>query len=159
VSFAEGEETVSSVRRHARSSLWGPQRIDERGAKLVDFIRTFGFQVLNDSAQPPTFWTAVESSYIDVTLTSPTMSQFIGEWKVGQEWTSSDHNSVDIRMRVPRATGNERGEGTSRVVLTRTRSQRTCATLSRSRLEVLGLQSAEDVELVAQEFTVMLQSL
>jgi len=81
---------------------------------LVEFIRAFGFQVLNDVTQPPTFWTPTGSSFIDVTLASPTMSQFIGEWRVGQEWTSSDHNSVDIRVRVPRAADNKRGERTGR---------------------------------------------
>jgi len=48
------------------------------------------------------------SSYIDVALATPIISQFIGEWKVRQKWTSSYHNSVDIRVRVPKATGNER---------------------------------------------------
>jgi len=155
-----GKRLLVALDANARSSLWGPQRTDERGAKLADFIRAFGLQVLNDAIQPPTFWTTTGSSYIDVTLASPTMSQFIGEWKVRQEWTSSDHNSVDIRVRVPRATGDERGERTSRFDTRRADWDSFSANLrdlSRSRLEVLGLQSAGDVELIAQELTVVLQ--
>jgi hypothetical protein len=108
-----GKRLLVALDANARLSLWGPQRTDERGAKLEDLIRVFGFQVLNDAAQPPTYWTARESSFIDVTLASPTMSQFIGDWKVRQDWTSSDHNSVDIRVRVPRESSNDRGAVTS----------------------------------------------
>jgi len=63
-------------------------------------------------------------------------------------------------VRVPRAAGNERGGGTGRFD-TRLAdwdlfSGNLCD-LSRSRLEVLGLQSAEEVEFVAQELKAVLQ--
>jgi len=36
------------------------------------------------------------------------MSQFVGEWKVRNEWSTSDHNSIDIRLRVPKKS-DDRG--------------------------------------------------
>jgi len=96
-----GKRLLVALDANTRSSLWSPQRTDERGIKLVELIRAFGFQVLNDATQPPTFWTSTGSSYIDVTLASPTMSKFIGEWKVRQEWTSRPqlrgHQSVGAK--------------------------------------------------------------
>ena len=155
-----GKRLLVAVDANARSSLWGPQETDERGAKFEDLIRAFGLQVLNDAAQPPTYWTARGSSYIDVTLATPTMSQFIGEWKVRQDWTSSDHNSVDIMVRVPRGSSNDQGAKSNRFDTRRAdwdRFSESLSDLSKSHLEVLALQSAEDVELMAQELTVVLQ--
>jgi len=155
-----GKRLLVALDANARSSLWGPQKTDGRGERLVDLIRAFGLHILNDATQPPTFWTPTGSSFIDITLASPTMSQFIGEWRVRQEWTSSDHNSVDIRVRVPRVAGNERGGRTGRFDTRRADwdlFSGSLRDLSRSRLEVLGLQSAEEVEFIAQELTVVLQ--
>lgn len=154
-----GKRLLVAIDANARSSLWGPQSTDERGAILEDFIRAFGLQVLNDAAQPPTFSTVRGSSFIDVTLVSPAMSQFIGEWKVRENWTTSDHNSLDIRVRVPKRS-NDRETVTSRFNIRRAnwdRFDESLSDLSESRLEVLPLNSAEDVESMAQELTVVLQ--
>ncbi|KAK2578601.1 hypothetical protein KPH14_012220 [Odynerus spinipes] len=77
-----GQRLLVVLDANARSSLWGPQRTDKRGSKLEDPIRAFGMKVVNDASQPPNFWTANGSSYIDITLVSSAMSQFVGEWKV-----------------------------------------------------------------------------
>lgn len=154
-----GKRLLIAADANARSSLWGPQDTDERGAKFEDLIRAFGFQVLNDAAQPPTFWTARGSSFIDVTLASPNMSQFIDEWRVREDWTSSDHNSVDMRVGVPKGSGSGRS-GTGRFDTRRAdwdRFSDCLRDLSGSRLEVLQLQSAEEVESMAKELTAVLQ--
>nr|XP_012215484.1 PREDICTED: uncharacterized protein LOC105667926 [Linepithema humile] len=132
----------------------------ELGVIRPGAFKVLSSRILNDAAQQPTYWTAGGSSYIDVTLSSPTMSQFIGEWKVRHNWTSSDHNSVDVRVRVPKVTGNDRGAETNRFDTRRAdwdRFAENLRDLFRSQLEVLGLQSAEEVELMAQELTVVLQ--
>ncbi|XP_026830320.1 uncharacterized protein LOC113563197 [Ooceraea biroi] len=145
-----GKRILVAVDANARSSLWGPQRTDERGAKFEDRIRANGMCVVNRAGQPPTFWTTRGSSFIDVKLASPAMTQFIGDWTVRRDWTTSDHSAVDIRLRVPRvATGGDGCAGLTRFnvrwadweVFTQSLSD-----LSRSRLEVLDLASASKVE-------------
>ncbi|KMQ90177.1 reverse transcriptase [Lasius niger] len=153
-----GKRLIVAVDANARSSLWGSQETDDRGAKLEDLVRAYGIEVVNDVGQAPTFWTARGSSFIDVTLASPSISQFIGDWKVRCDWTTSDHNSVDIRLRVPRGRGGG-GTANTRFDIRRAdweRFSESLADLSRSRLEVLGLQSAEDVEEMANTLTIIL---
>ncbi|KMQ95340.1 TRAS5 protein [Lasius niger] len=114
--------------------------------------------MFNDVGQAPTFWTARGSSFVDVTLASPSMSQFIGDWKVRCDWTTSDHNSVDIRLKVPRGRGGG-GTANTRFDIRRAdweRFSESLANLLRSRLEVLGLQSADDVEKMADTLTIIL---
>lgn len=155
-----GKRLVIAVDANARSSLWGPQETDERGAQFEDLIRAFGLQVLNDAAQPPTYWTARGSSYIDVTLASPAISQFVGEWKVRRDWTTSDHNSVDVRLRVPRETGNDRATVSNRYDTRRADWEQFAESLrdfSESQLEGLNLESVGDVEIMAEKLTVVLQ--
>lgn len=149
-----GQRLLVAVDANARSSLWGPQRTDDRGAKFEDLIRANGITVVNDAGQPPTYWTERGSSYIDVTLASPTMNQFIGDWKVRCDWVTSDHNSVDVRLRVPKAAGNDQGVAGGRFDVNRADWERfaeSLANLSRSRLEVLDLTSATDIHVMADE--------
>lgn len=108
----KGNRLLVTIDSNARSSLWGPQEIDTKGPKLVDLISAYGMVVINNIGQGPTYRTARGASYIDVTLASPAMSQFLGEWKVRNNWTTSDHNSVDIRLRVPKAKSNDQEVGT-----------------------------------------------
>jgi len=70
-------------------------------------------QVLIWIEQGPTFWTIRGPSYIDVTLVSSSMSQFVGEWKVRSEWSTSDYNSIHIRLRVPKRS-DDRGTANMR---------------------------------------------
>lgn len=156
-----GKRVLVAVDANARSSLWGPQETDERGAKFEDLIRAFGMQVVNDAAQPPTYWTARGASYIDVTLASSTMSRFVGEWKVREDWTVSDHNSVDIRLRAPKESGVDRGASTDRFDTRRAdwdRFAESLTDLSRSELEVLRLESAADCEQMAKALATVLRT-
>ncbi|KMQ93077.1 TRAS6 protein [Lasius niger] len=121
-------------------------------------VVAYGIEVVNNVGQAPTFWTARDSSFIDVTLTSPSMSQFIGDWKVRCDWTTSDHNSVDITLRVPRGRGGG-DTANMRFDIHRAdwkRFSESLADLLRSRLEVLGLQSAEDVKEMTDTLTIIL---
>ncbi|KAL6416642.1 hypothetical protein ACFW04_013282 [Cataglyphis niger] len=129
------------------------------GAKFEDLIRSFGMNVVNDAGQGPTFWTARGSSFIDVTLTSPSMNQFIGDWKVRPDWTTSDHNAVDIRLRVPKGSGRDRGAANMRFDIRRADWERfaeSLTDLSRSKLEVLDLCSAIRVEEMAETMAAVL---
>ncbi|KMQ93113.1 retrovirus-related pol polyprotein [Lasius niger] len=148
------------VDANARSSLWCLHETVDRGAKLEDLIQANGIEVVNDVGQAPTFWMARGSSFIDVTLVSASMSQFIGDWKVRCDWTTSDHNSVNIRLRVPRGRGGG-GIANTRFDIRRADWKRffeNLTDLSRSRLEVLGLQSAEDVEEMADTHKIILNA-
>lgn len=155
-----GKRLIVAVDSNARSSLWGPQETDERGAQLEDLIRSFSLQIVNDADQPPTYWTARGSSFIDVTLASPAISQFVGEWRVRQDWTTSDHNSIDIRLRVPRETGNDRATVSNRYDTRRADWEQFAESLrnsSESQLKGLELESRENVEIMAEKLTVVLQ--
>ncbi|KAL0103807.1 hypothetical protein PUN28_017844 [Cardiocondyla obscurior] len=118
-----------------------------------DLIRAFGLNVVNRVGQPPTYWTPRGSSYIDVTLASPSMSRFIREWKVRCGWTTSDHNAVDIGLGMPKKSGGDRCVANSRFDVRRADWERFAGSLtdlSRSKLGVLELVSAEDVETMAE---------
>lgn len=151
-----GKRLLVAVDANARSSLWGPQETDERGAKFEDLIRAFGLQVVNRAGQSPTFWTARGSSFIDVTLASPSMTQFVGEWNVRCGWTTSDHNAVDIRLRVPRVAGCDQLTANMRFDTRRADWEQFAerlADLSGSKLEVLALESVADVEFMSEALT------
>lgn len=151
-----GKRLIVAVDANARSSLWGPQETDEKGALFEELIRAFGLSVVNRVDQGPTFWTTRGSSFIDVTLVSPSMSQFVGKWTVREDWTTSDHRAVDIRLRVPRAGGSDRRAATTRFDTRRANWERFADDLvqmSQLRLEVLDLTSSISVEHMARELS------
>ncbi|GBN08387.1 Retrovirus-related Pol polyprotein from type-1 retrotransposable element R1 [Araneus ventricosus] len=82
---------------NVRSSLWGPDVIDHRpldeGGPLVDLILARRLHVWNDPSSPPTFETERGRSWIDITLSSPSLSNRKGDWQV-HPTTLSDHNPI-----------------------------------------------------------------
>lgn len=153
-----GKRLLIAVDSNARSSLWGPQRSDERGEKFEELIRASDMHVLNRIEQGPTFWTARGSSYIDVTLGSSSMSQLVGEWKIRNEWSTSDHKSIDIRLRVPKRS-DDREMVNMRFDIRRADWERfaeTLTNLSKSRLETIEVSSADKVEEMAETLTTVL---
>lgn len=151
-----GQRVLVSLDANARSSLWGPQETNRRGAQLEELIREFGLHVVNDINQSPTYWTERGSSYIDVTLSSPSMTRFIGNWTVRDDWTTSDHNALDIRLRVPKAAVHDGLPETSRFNVKRAdwdRFTQTLTELSGTRLEGLPLTSTLEVETMARTLT------
>ena len=52
-----GKRLLISIDANARSSLWGPLGSDERVVQVEELSRSFGLHVVNDAAQPLTYWT------------------------------------------------------------------------------------------------------
>lgn len=102
-----GKRILVAIDANARSSLWGSPVTDGKGIKLENLIRAHGMIVVNKAGQPPTFWATHGSSFIDVTLASSNMSQFLGDWNVREGWTTSDHNSIEIGLGIPAVCGDE----------------------------------------------------
>ncbi|CAK9834251.1 Retrovirus-related Pol polyprotein from type-1 retrotransposable element R1 (Fragment), partial [Anthophora retusa] len=154
--FLRGKRIILGIDANARSSLWGPQGTDERGAQFEALIRSFGLGVVNDAAQSPTFTSTAGSSYIDVTLASPSILPFFRRWKVRCDWASSDHNAVEIRLMAPKAVGSEQSAEKPRFNTRRADWDLYSAKLSdlsRSRLEGIELDSPEKVESLASQLT------
>lgn len=151
-----GKRVIVALDANSRSPLWGPQRADRRGVQVERLIREFAFEVINDVQQPPTFWTVNGSSFIDVTMVSPSLSRFVGNWNVRENWTTSDHRALDVTLRVPKVAGNDEGPNVSRFNVKRAdweRFSQILVALSRARLEGLPLTSNVEVERMAEALT------
>lgn len=151
-----GKRVLLAVDTNASSTLWGSRVTTEEGSMVERLIQSFDLQVVNEAGQAPTFWTTRSSSFIDVTLVSPAMSQFVGAWKVREDWTQSDHNAIDIRLRIPRVEGNDGRSETSRFNVKRADwdlFSETLTNLSENRLDGLPLTSAAEVEVMAEALT------
>lgn len=154
-----GKRVLIALDANARSALWGPQESNERGTQVERLIQEFDLRVANRIDQGPTFWTTQGSSYIDVTLGSPSMTPFIGEWKIRDNWTTSDHNAVDIRLRAPTAVANAEGAVARRFNVKRADWDLFASALirlSETRLQGLPLSSVEEVETMAKTLTEVL---
>lgn len=151
-----GKRVFISLDANARSSQWGRQETNERGARLERLIQDFGLEIFNDARQQPTFWTPRGESWIDVTLGTPSISCFVKEWNVRPSWSTSDHRAIDIRLEVPKAAVGNRGCGLERFNTRRAdwdRFAEILTALSGARLEGLALDSAQDVEIMARTLT------
>lgn len=154
-----GKRVLVALDSNARSSMWGPQETNDRGRKLERFILASGVDLLNVAGNTPTFWTPRGESYIDITLGTPSMSPFVSDWRVREDWSTSDHRALDIRLRLPKAVGNSHSSGPRRFNTRKAdweRFDEILKTLEGSRLEALELNSAFDVEKMAKTLTEVL---
>ena len=150
-----GKRILLGMDSNAQSSLWGPNGTDDDGAKINALLQAFGVDVLNDPAQPPTCEHRNGDSYIDVTVSSQSMNNYICEWKVWRDWSSSDHNSIEIRVGTP-DSGNDRQAETNWFNISKAdwkKFNESLVELASFKLEPPALSSAVEVEKTAEELT------
>lgn len=91
---------------------WGSRETNRRGEALLDFAASLEIVLLN-TGTTSTFTRNGNTSIIDVTFVSETLSPRVKSWQVSGHYTHSDHQAIllDIaaeggrRARVPSATG------------------------------------------------------
>ena len=94
--YAEEKElkVLLAIDTNAHSPLYSEAETDVRGARLEEFIFTYGLTVENQGLLP-TFQTSRANSIIDVTLTRDLVIQ---NWHVSEEYNASDHNSIFFQV-------------------------------------------------------------
>lgn len=76
----------------------GSRTLDSRGEVTAEFFSSIGFIIENNPNSPPTFESTNGRSWIDLTCSSPSLSQHIHQWTVSDEETASDHKYILIEM-------------------------------------------------------------
>lgn len=105
---------------NAKNPLWGGTTLDSRGEVLADFFTTNSLTIANQTDCPPTFESRNGRSWIDVTVTSSSLTQHVHQWTVSDEETASDHKYIQTDLflshheQIKRLTQN----GTHRVLQT-----------------------------------------
>jgi hypothetical protein len=92
-----GEHVLLAGDFNAKSPVWGAAHEDARGAALADLLAQCDVTVLNRGNQA-TFVGASGSSIIDVTCASAGLAQRVGEWRVEEQETTSDHRPITYRL-------------------------------------------------------------
>ncbi|XP_037292211.1 uncharacterized protein LOC119188594 [Manduca sexta] len=89
-------------------SLWWSQEIDRRGEEVSGWLDEAGLHVLNEGSTP-TFFTVrgnrAYSSQVDVTACSVDLRDRICDWKVEEDLTSSDHNTITFNIILQKGQG------------------------------------------------------
>lgn len=98
----KGKRIILGIDTNSESGLWSPRGTTADGEKIEQLIRKFNLTSINNKFAPPTFEDndkkSYKKSYIDVTLVSEAMLPMVKDWKVQREWTTSDHNSIEINI-------------------------------------------------------------
>jgi hypothetical protein len=82
---------------NAKGSLWRSPISDVRGDHLTELIFELDLIILNNS-NVPTFWRTNGESFIDVTIASQSIANFVYNWRVADEETLSDHNYITFEL-------------------------------------------------------------
>jgi len=77
---------------------WGSSNINPRGESLHDFILGKGLIILNRVTEP-TFMDARRQEIIDITICTKGVFELIGDWKVLDEPSGSDHRQIRLTLR------------------------------------------------------------
>ncbi|XP_045504402.1 uncharacterized protein LOC123701034 [Colias croceus] len=93
---------------NAKSPWWGGDKEDQRGRDVSAVLEAMGMHILN-TGDIPTFDTIRGgkrySSYVDVTACSDDLLNRVGDWRVEEGLTSSDHNGISFGIRQQKSTG------------------------------------------------------
>lgn len=84
---------------NAKGFLWRSPISDIRGDHLTELLFELDVIALNNS-NVPTFWRANGESFIDITIASQSMANFVRNWRVADEETLSDHNYITFDLTI-----------------------------------------------------------
>jgi len=78
---------------NAKTAEWGFETEDEHGALLVNLMAELDYHVVNEG-RSYTFVRDNTGSVVDVAFASSTLLASIGEWRVTEQETHSDHRYI-----------------------------------------------------------------
>ena len=82
---------------NAHSSLWGCHSDNPRGRTLEELILRSGSDILN-SGSKPTFSNHRYSTIIDITLSDPSLSPSLSNWRIHDTPSLSDHVAIRVDL-------------------------------------------------------------
>jgi hypothetical protein len=83
---------------NTRSTRWFDTRDDTRSPLLQEFFDLNDLDVANQPGNAATFHSANGQSHIDLTVTNPTATPHINNWKVTETLVVSDHNAITFSL-------------------------------------------------------------
>ena len=82
---------------NAHHTIWGSTDVNERGELLLDYIINENIVICNRGNEP-TFVVTTRREVLDITLTNLLEDDFIGNWKVLEENSFSDHRYIQLTV-------------------------------------------------------------
>ena len=78
--------------------LWNSHKTSPRGTRVAELINQLELTILNERNTPTFINTRGHSSIIDITLTNPSFSSNILNWRVSESSSLSDHKMITYNM-------------------------------------------------------------
>ena len=88
---------ICAMDSNAHSTLWGCNKDNPRGKTLEEFIIRAGSDLLN-RGNKPTFTNHISATIIDITLSDPSLSNALSNWRVHDTPSHSDHAAIRINL-------------------------------------------------------------
>lgn len=82
---------------NAHHIVWGSTDVNDRGESLLEYISSTELNIHN-KGNSPTFVTERREEVIDITLSSPDVSDQVLGWHVSPQWTASDHKWLEFDL-------------------------------------------------------------
>ncbi|XP_043472976.1 uncharacterized protein LOC122505430 [Leptopilina heterotoma] len=82
---------------NAHHVVWGSTDINDRGRRLLDFLLGTDLDILNQGKEP-TFVTVNRKEVLDITICSKSLCDGVGDWRVSDEDSLSDHRLITFRL-------------------------------------------------------------
>lgn len=89
-----GQRYIIGMDANANSTLWGGQESDTSGVLLEEAFSAGNYMIVNADGHLPTYSSIHGESFIDITLSSSNFIQYILNWMVQKDWTTSDHRCI-----------------------------------------------------------------
>ena len=93
-----GKKILIAIDSNAKSPLWGAKSTDTKGEKLESFIAQWNLSILNDPDGLATVSSEVGEGHPDITIATRSLSKNIDNWIVRDNWTSSDHRVITMKV-------------------------------------------------------------
>ena len=93
---------------NAHHTIWHSTDINERGESLLELLITYNMTIINNSSKPtfakPTHNGTLRKEVLDLTLTNNKTTKLIGNWRVSDDESSSDHMIIEFVIKLPKPT-------------------------------------------------------
>ena len=99
-----GSNIILGIDSNAHSTSWGSATTDAAGEAIEMFIAQHDLTIINEPSNITIFCSNWGSSNIDLTLARGSIKRRISDWRVEDNWTTSDHRELSLNITTTRVS-------------------------------------------------------
>ncbi len=98
INTLKSKNIIIGMDSNSKNRIWFSDRNDSRGNIVIEFVSENNLFIINNNQELSTYHTIRGNSFIDLTVTNLTASNYVTDWQVLETDSVSDHRYIQFKI-------------------------------------------------------------